>query len=342
MIDKINITVLITSIHQRNITIDTANYYSNICNEVILVDEQHPHLSVDEIKILRKKGIKYIDFKTIGTIKLNTGYQKRLIAANESNNRYVVHSNHDERYTYQGLLACLSELENNKDLIFCAGQAIAVRKAKNKIYYTRSYKNLSKYKNANEVKLRLYNHSENYVPIAHYSVWRKKSFIDNMERTISVHESIPSPSILDEVIFEFSSNLAGNSKALNEFYWLRNRVNHSWYSDNLPWPSDNEDKWQYSIKIIENKLNILLGNLNDIKVDFLINGLYKNFPFLQPKSFIEKIILFIKFIIRKVFNLKKREKRRANGFDDIENLLNNSKIKYNKKDLKYLLNSMKL
>ena len=52
MIDKINITVLITSIHQRNITIDTANYYSKICNEVILVDEQHPHLSVDEINLL--------------------------------------------------------------------------------------------------------------------------------------------------------------------------------------------------------------------------------------------------------------------------------------------------
>tara|TARA_A100001388_G_C28764330_1_gene499774 strand:+ start:1556 stop:2563 length:1008 start_codon:yes stop_codon:yes gene_type:complete len=335
MIDKINISVLITSIDQRKITIDTANYYSNICNEVILVDEQQPHLSDDEIKILKKKGIKYIKYKTIKSeFSIDSLYKKRLIAANRSSKRFIVHSNHDERYTYHGLLACISELENNKDLIFCAGQAIAVRKFNNKIYYTRSYKNLIKYKNINEVKLRLYNHSEKYVPIAHYSVWRKKSFIDSIERTISVLESLPSDSILNEVIFEFSADLSGNSKSLNEFYWLRNRIDQSWSSVNID--------FQYSIKVIKNKLNLLLGNLNDVKVDILINGICKNLPFLQPKSFIEKIISLIKFIIRKVLNFKKREKRRTNGFDDIENLLNESKIKYNKKDLKNLLNSMNL
>ena len=335
MIDKINISVLITSIDQRKITIDTANYYSNICNEVILVDEQQPHLSDDEIKILKKKGIKYIKYKTIKSeFSIDSLYKKRLIAANRSSKRFIVHSNHDERYTYHGLLACISELENNKDLIFCAGQAIAVRKFNNKIYYTRSYKNLIKYKNINEVKLRLYNHSEKYVPIAHYSVWRKKSFIDSIERTISVLESLPSDSILNEVIFEFSADLSGNSKSLNEFYWLRNRIDQSWSSVNID--------FQYSIKVIKNKLNLLLGNLNDVKVDILINGICKNLPFLQPKSFIEKIILFMKSIIRKVFNLKKKEKRRANSFDDIENLLNDSKIKYDKKDIVYLLNSMKL
>ena len=336
MIDKINVSVLITSIHERKITIDTANYYSNICDEVIVVDEEKPHLSADEIKILKKKGIEYIKYKTINSkFSIDSIYKKRLIAANRSSKRFIVHSNHDERYTYHGLLACISELENNEDLIFCAGQAIAVRKFKNKIYYTRSYKNLIKYKNVNEVKLRLYNHSEKYVPIAHYSVWRKKSFIDCIKRTISVLESIPSTSILDEVIFEFSADLSGNSKSLNQFYWFRNRINQSWSSVNI-------DRWEYSIKVIKNQLNLLLGNLNDIQVDILINGLYKNLPFLQPKSFIEKIISLIKLIIRKVLNLKKREKRRANGFDDIEDLLNESKIKYDKKDLKYLLNSMNL
>ena len=335
MIDKINITVLITSIHERKITIDTANYYSNICNEVIIVDEEQPFLSADEINILKKKGIKYIKYKSINNkFSMNFIYKKRLIAANRSSKRFIVHSNHDERYTYYGLLACVSELENNEDLIFCAGQAIAVRKFNNKIYYTRSYKNLIKYNNVNEVKLRLYNHSEKYVPIAHYSVWRKKSFIDSIERTISVLESIPSTySQLDEVIFEFSADLSGNSKALNEFYWFRNRINQSWSSFNIT-------RFKYSIEIIKNQLNLLLGNSNDIKVDTLINGMYKNLPFLKHKSFIEKIILFIKLILRKVFNLKKKEKRRANSFDDIENLLNESKIKYNKKDLKNLLNSM--
>ena len=65
MIDKINITVLITSIHQRKITMDTANYYSNICNEVILVDEEQPHLSADEINILKKKILNILSTKLL-------------------------------------------------------------------------------------------------------------------------------------------------------------------------------------------------------------------------------------------------------------------------------------
>ena len=335
--NKINITVLVTSINQRNITIDTANYYSNICNEVILVDEEQPHLSIDEIKKLKSKGIKYIDYKNDANRRsLNCLYEKRLIAANKSNNKYVVHSNHDERYTYNGLLACVSELENHKGLIFCAGQAVAVRKAQKEIYFTRSYKNLSEYKNINEVNLRLHNHAEKYAPIAHYSVWRKEFFIKNMERTIAVHNKITPSGILDEVVFEFSADLAGSSKALNEFYWLRNRINPEC-------PKAKRDQGQYSLKIIENKLNLLLGNLNDIKVDILINCLYKNLPNVPTKSFIEKIILFIKLILRRFINLiKRKEKKRPNSFDNIENLLNDSKIKYAKKDLEYLLNSMKL
>ncbi len=334
--NKISITVLVTSINQRKITIDTANYYSNICNEVILVDEEQPHLSIDEIKILRKKGIKYIDYKNDNNeISIKSIYQKRLIAANNSNNKFIVHSNHDERYSYHGLLACSQEMENHKDLIFCAGQAVAIRKAEKEIYFTRSYENLSEYKNINEVKLRLYNHSELYAPIAHYAVWRKEFFIENIERTIAVHDSVNSAGIFDEVIFEFSADLLGNSKALNELYWVRNRVN-------TPRPKPKRDKGEYSFKIVENKLNVLLANLNDIKLDILINGIYKNFPNVQTKNFIEKIILFIKLILRKFINLVKKEKKRKNSFDKIENLLNESKIVYDKEDLKYLLNSMNL
>ena len=333
--NKIDITVLITSIQQRNITIDTAEYYSNICNEVILVDEEQPYLCVDEINALKNKGIKYIDYKSVNNVlSLYSLYQKRLIAANQSNNKYVVHSNHDERYTYYGLLACVSELENNKDLIFCAGQAVAVRKAEKEIYYTPSYKNLREYKNINDVKMRLYNHAEIYVPIAHYSVWRKEFFLENIERTIAVHDKIPSSGILDEVIFEFSADLVGNSKALNELYWVRNRINP-------PSPKHMRDKGEYSIKIIEKKLDVLLSNLKAFKVGILMNGLYKNFPAVQSKSFIEKSILSIKLILKKFINLKKKETKRAEHFENIENLLNDSKIKYDKKDLKNLLDSMK-
>ena len=98
--NKIDITVLITSIYERNITIETANYYSEICSEVILVDEEQPHLPSADISELKKKGITYIPYKTDNNeLSIKSVYQKRLIAAKQSNKRYLVHSNHDERYT---------------------------------------------------------------------------------------------------------------------------------------------------------------------------------------------------------------------------------------------------
>ena len=76
------------------------------------------------------------------------------------------------------LLECVKELENNKELSFCIGQAIAIRKNNSKIHFTRSYKNLSAYENINNTNQRLYYHAETYAPLAHYSVWRKQSYID--------------------------------------------------------------------------------------------------------------------------------------------------------------------
>ena len=136
--NKLDITVLITSISQREITIQTANYYSKICSEVIIVDEQQPHLHKAEINAMSKRGIAYFAYKNIEYKSFNAPiYDKRLIAATQSNNKYVVHSNHDERYTYLGLRACIAELEKDDSLTFCIGQAIAIRRNESGIHFTR-------------------------------------------------------------------------------------------------------------------------------------------------------------------------------------------------------------
>ena len=57
---KIDLSVLITSIYQRKNTIETAIYFSEMCNEVILVDEEEPYLPIAEIDKLKKKGINYV------------------------------------------------------------------------------------------------------------------------------------------------------------------------------------------------------------------------------------------------------------------------------------------
>ena len=74
----------------------------------------------------------------------------------------------------------MTELEKDKNLTFCAGQAIAVRKSDSKVYFTRTrYESLDGNQNINKVEQRLYYHAKRYAPLAHYAVWRKKSYIRN-------------------------------------------------------------------------------------------------------------------------------------------------------------------
>tara|TARA_B110000977_G_scaffold36325_1_gene48670 strand:+ start:20451 stop:21458 length:1008 start_codon:yes stop_codon:yes gene_type:complete len=325
---KIDITVLVTSIHQREIAIQTANYYSEICSEVIFVDEQQPHLSESDISALKKKNITYIAYRNDNNDYI---YQKRLIGAKQSNKEYVVHSNHDERYTFNGLLACVKEFEKDKKLTFCAGQAIAIRKDNSEIYYTRSYKNLNGYQNTREVNERLYYHAEMYAPIAHYAVWKKESYVKTTETTILVHDKIPTKTILDEVIFELAADFSGCSKAISELYWVRNRINK-------PFGIQDEEK-QNIFEITKNKLNIMLKDLDNVQLNVIINNLLNSLPSFRSKSFLEKSIILIKL---RMPNIIKKNTKRIEGVDDIYTLLNYNKIKYEKNDLNNLLNSMSL
>ncbi len=335
--NKIDITVLVTSIKDRETTIKTANYYSKICEEVILVDEELPHLSLSEISLLKKVGITYISYGEKNFKKpSNSGIEKRLFAAQHSKRNYVVHSNHDERYTFTGLLACVDELKKNKEIIFCGGQAIAIRKDDLNIYYTLTYKNLYKYKNLNKVEDRLYHHAKIYAPIAHYAVWRKNSYMDVTKKAISAHDLIPVKTVMDEVIFELAADLAGNSKAISDLYWIRNRINDPFLASQKERISGD-----YAFKIIENKLNVLFNNSKNIQVKIIIGYLYKNFPQIRTKTLIDKCIFFTKLMIRNIIK-KKMKTRRIDGVDDIYTLLNDNKIKYEKNDLNNLLNSMSL
>jgi len=324
--NKVDITVLVTSISQREITIETANYYSEICSEVVLVDEEQPHLSVADISVMKKRGITYISYTNNGY--KNASYEKRKIAASHSSNKYVVHSNHDERYTYYGLIACVAELEKDKNLTFCAGQAIAVRRGESKIYFTRSYKNLWGYQNINKVEQRLYYHANRYAPLAHYAVWRKKSYINVTKETLKIHYLMPSTTMMEEVIFELAADLAGNSKAIPELYWFRNRFN--------PPSHDSSETGDQVFMTIEKKLSVLLKNLDNVQMTIIMNGFWEIFPFVRSDRFISKSIILIKRKLRTVI----KKKRIMVG--DLDTFLNDNKIKYKKHDISNVLKSMSL
>jgi len=323
---KINIAVLITSITQRNITIETAHYYSEICNEVILIDEEQPFLTKTDIEDLKNKGITYIKYEGGNHASaLNSAYEKRLIGASISNKSYVVHSNHDERYTYQGLLACVNELDSDKKLTFCIGQAIAVRKDKSELHFSRSYEKLSKYYNFNNVNQRLYYHAAVYVPLAHYSVWRRECYINVTKDTMSIHESLPSSTMMEEVIFELAADLAGNSKAIPQLFWIRNRIN--------PPSHNSKEQGEHVFNIIKKKLHFLLDDIDGIEIDNIVENFWNHFTFVRPSLFSKTIISAKRFL--RMFIKKKK-------ITNVSNLLHDSNINFKEDDLSNLFKSMRL
>jgi len=328
--NKLDVTVLITSITQREITIGTSNYYSQLCNEVILVDEEQPHLTANDIKVLSKRGIIYIPYK-------NTGHaspilDKRMIAANQSNNKYLVHSNHDERYTYRGLKTCIAQLEKDKSLTFCIGQAIAIRRNESGIHFTRSYKNLCGYKNINKINQRLYYHAKIYAPLAHYSVWRKQSYIDVTKKVIRVHELIPSSTVMEEVVFELTADLTGNSVALPELFWIRNRIND---------PGQGKlTRGEKAFSTLEKKLNLLFEELDDIQLNIIMNSLRVNFNKVVISS---RLRNKINSLIKRSLLFLKERKRLSDVVErchDIDALLHQNNIIYDKWDISNVLKSM--
>ena len=330
--NKLDITVLITSISQREITIETANYYSKICSEVIIVDEEQPHLHKAEINAMSKRGIAYFPYKNIEYKSFNAPiYDKRLIAATQSNNKYVVHSNHDERYTYLGLRACIAELEKDNSFTFCIGQSITVRRNQSGIYFTQSYKNIFEYRNINKINQRLYYHAKIYAPLAHYSVWRKQSYIDVTKKVIRVHELIPPSTMMEEVVFELAADLTGNSVALPELFWIRNRING---------PGQGKlTRGEKAFLTLEKKLNLLFEKLDDIQLNIIMNSLRKHFNFVMASTLRRKINSLIK---RSLFFLKER-KRLSDSikvWHDIDAFLHQNNIIYDKWDISNVLKSM--
>ena len=84
-----------------------------------------------------------------------------------------------------------------------------------------------------------------------------------MKKSISVHDSMPSDTIMEEVIFELAADLVGNSKATNELYWIRNRINDP--------KNTSYERGEKAFEIIENKLGILFKDYDNIQINIIIN-----------------------------------------------------------------------
>ena len=174
-------------------------------------------------------------------------------------------------------------------------------------------------------------HAKIYAPIAHYGVWRKQPYIDVSKMVVRIHKLIPSSNIIEEVVFELAADLTGNSVALPELFWIRNRING---------PGQGKlTRGEKAFLTLEKKLNLLFEKLDDIQLNIIMNSLRKHFNFVMASTLRRKINSLIK---RSLFFLKER-KRLSDSikvWHDIDAFLHQNNIIYDKWDISNVLKSM--
>jgi len=272
---RLPISVVIPSIKQRHITLRTCDYFLEICTEVILVDEEIPALSESEIRA-RPDGFKYVQYRSCSSVDKAKNLivcKKRATGCEKAKNKFVIHSNHDELYSRAGLESALKHLHANKELGFVAGESIAFRYEGDgtQLVYKKTYKGLSNYANELDVKERLTYHVNNYVPIAHYALWRKHMLSEALQRAIKVHKEVPQDTILDELVFELIATESAKSKSLAGLFWLRNRCE-------LLHSSSYRIRGFEALCILKEKLKIGLKGIDDEKLEYLIGKIELRWP----------------------------------------------------------------
>ena len=187
----------------------------------------------------------------------------------------------------------------------------------------------------NKIDQRLYYHAKIYAPLAHYAVWRKQSFVDVSKKVIAIHDLIPSLATFQEVVFELAADLTGNSVALPELFWIRNRINAP-VNVSL---GIKLTRGEEAFVTLEKKLNVLFESLDDIQLNIIMNSLRKHFQFVISSKLRRKISSLIK---RSLFFLKERKRLSdvVEGWHDIDAFLHQNNIIYDKWDISNVLKSM--
>lgn len=356
---KLPITVVITSIVQQEITLRTCDYFLNICNEVILVDEQMPTLEQEEI-VARPPGFIYVPYASSGLDQKTVAAivtEKRAMGCASANNQYVIHANHDEIYSAKGLEVALKCLDSSQELAFVSGQCVSFQhdRNKNRLVFARKYGGLAHYENVLSMGERFLYHASNYVPIAHYALWRKEFLGPALQLSMSAHEAINSCVFCDELIFEMIAMKYGKSRSLPELFWIRNRCNGISYTE--------RDVADDSYDVLRRKLRASLPEINDDQLDQMIEKFEKRWPigkmsqagqvlaYIRSKLSIRSRYRKIKdSLLRVVKRIKLGPQRQPNNPSpdsvtlsvELENFLQNEKIYYSQEDVSGIVGFLRL
>ena len=92
---------------------------------------------------------------------------------------------------------------------------------------------------------------------------------------------------MEELIFELAADIEGNSKAIPELFWIRNRIN--------PPTNTLTERGEHVFKIIQNKLEILFSDIDDLKIEILMNS-FRRHLLLYDQAILRDLLFFLKEI----------------------------------------------
>ena len=281
------LTIILFAKGRKPFIIRQINLWANFPVNLVIIDNSDIPFSSEELSLM-PSNVKYFHE--------NTYYESFLRASTVLSTEYALIANDDDVYLASGIVACITYLELNKNVISCIGQSLSFYFMFNHILFDFVYSNLRDYSNlSNNILERIKRKTNPYCTACFYAVHRSINLSVNLRTTIQSSQDINAycPPELEELAFEITTSIQGKSASVKNLMWLRSfRENQPLWKPPekgfLHWLNSNQNsdfmnKWlrYYSTKLSE------LTSMNSITISNLMLEGLKSYS--QNLSLTEKV-----------------------------------------------------
>jgi glycosyltransferase domain-containing protein len=268
------LTIILFAKGRKPFIIRQINLWANFPVNLVIIDNSDVPFSSEELSLM-PTNVKYFHE--------NTYFESFLRASSVLSTEYALIANDDDVYLPSGIVACITYLERNKNVISCIGQALSFYFMFNHILFDFVYSSLRDYSNLSDNVLeRIKRKTNPYSTACFYAVHRSINLSVNLRTTIQSNQDLNSycPPELEELAFEITTSIQGKSASVKNLMWLRSfRENQPLWKPPekgfLHWLNSNQNSdfmnnWlrYYSTKLSE------LTSMNSITIsNLLLEGL---------------------------------------------------------------------
>ena len=175
------------------------------------------------------------------------------------NTKYCALCGDDEFYLKSSINTAIENLENNNELVACAGRAAGMSFSSKKLFLKNTYPEQKNYSvNQDNSCERMLYHMRNYSPSTIYSIVRKDAWINAMR--VSTIKDYPIAALF-EIQFEMILALHGKSIVTNNLHWLRNFDTELIRDTDLCMSSINNFARWWSDPINKSKIDIIINDM---------------------------------------------------------------------------------